>query len=43
LWIDEQNEFLDVDLTFTDSANPGIGIVIPDDFKLRPFYFIKLL
>lgn len=43
LIVDEQNDFLDCGLKFDETANPGIGVQIPDDIKMRPFFFIRLL
>ena len=43
LVVDKDNDFLDVELKFGPSSNQGIGIQIPDDLKIRPFFFIKLL
>ena len=35
--------FMDTGLQFDPQMNGEIGVKIPDDVKLRPFYFIKLL
>jgi len=37
------SEFLDLSVKFDANANNEIGAEIPDDIKLRPFFFIKLL
>jgi hypothetical protein len=37
------SEFLDTGLKFESQFNKEIGTKIPDDIKLRPFYFIRLL
>ena len=36
-------EFMDAELKFEDHFSSEIGSKIPDDVKLRPFYFIRLL
>jgi len=35
--------FIDAGLEFNPQCNHEISTKIPDDVKLRPFYFIKLL
>jgi|LauGreDrversion4_2_1035121.scaffolds.fasta_scaffold495917_2 hypothetical protein len=34
---------MDADLRFENHYSKEIGVKIPDDVKLRPFYFIRLL
>jgi hypothetical protein len=34
---------MDAGLKFEDHYSKEVGVKIPDDVKLRPFYFIKLL
>ena len=41
--IDDQNDFLDLDLKFDEGSNPGLGITLPQEQRLRPFYFVKLI
>lgn len=38
-----KTDFMDAELKFEEHHNKEIGVKIPDDAKLRPFYFIRLL